>query len=225
MTFLRFGDRQKRIESLAEVAVHLAVVHQLERLQNVIGRNVELGQPIIGEVVVGRGGRAPHRFLEADEELLIVLPVAGLLRPQRLEGARRHIGRKVLLLLVRDRQITGDQLRHQADVGQALDVGVAAQRIHAAPAHADVAEHELQHRHGADVLRALGVLGPAERVHRGHRLGRRRGLGDHRRHFEELVLRRAADALDELGRILRDVLPSGDSTRSADCSSVSSAIT
>ena len=38
--------------------------------------------------------------------------------------------------LDRNGQIARDQMRHQADVGQTLDVGVAAQRIHAAATHA-----------------------------------------------------------------------------------------
>src|SRR5580692_10866908 len=47
------------------------------------------------------------------------------------------------------------------------------------------------------------MLGPAERVHRRHELVFGRRLGDHRRHFQELVLRRAADALDHFGRVDR----------------------
>ena len=52
-------ERHQRIEALAEVAVHLAVVHQLEHAQHVVGRHVELGQPVIGEIVRG-GRRRPH---------------------------------------------------------------------------------------------------------------------------------------------------------------------
>ena len=51
--FLRFGKDKQRVEALAEIAVELALVHQLESPQNVIGRHVELGQIVVGEVVVG----------------------------------------------------------------------------------------------------------------------------------------------------------------------------
>ena len=88
---LAVRERQQRIEALAEIAVHLALVHQLEHAQHVVGRHVELRQPIIGEIVVRRRRRSPHRLLEAHEELLVVLPVADLVRPQRLEAAARHI--------------------------------------------------------------------------------------------------------------------------------------
>ena len=74
------GGGQQRVEALAEIAVHLALVHQLEGAQNVVAWHVELRQPVIGEVVFRRRRVAPHRLLEADEELLVVLPVADLVR-------------------------------------------------------------------------------------------------------------------------------------------------
>ena len=54
-----------------------------------------------------------------------------------------------------------------AHVGRALDVGLAAQRRHAAAGHADVAQQKLQDAHGAAVLRAVGVLRLTERVQDG----------------------------------------------------------
>ena len=42
----------------------------------------------------------------------------------------------------------------QPEVGQALDVGVPAQRVHAAAGDADVAQQQLHHRAAADHLRA-----------------------------------------------------------------------
>ena len=50
-------------------------------------------------------------------------------------------------------------------------------------------------------------------------------LGDHLGDLQELVLRRAADALDHLGRVARDVLPSAGSRRSADSAASSSTLT
>ena len=191
-------------------------MHQLEGAQHVVGRHVELRQPVVGEAVLRRRRRAPHRLLEADEELPVVLPVAHLVGPQRLEAARRHVGVEVDLLLVGQRQVARDQVRHQPDVGQPLDVGVAAQRVHAAAAHADIAEDELQHRHGADVLRALGVLRPAERVHRRHRLGRRGRLRDHLGDLQELVLRACRRCARPSPACRRRRAASGGSRRSAD---------
>ena len=82
------GEGLLRIEALADVAVHLAVVHHLERPQHVVHRHVELGQPVIGPVVVGARRVAVDRLLEADEELVVVLPVARLVGPQRLVRVR-----------------------------------------------------------------------------------------------------------------------------------------
>ena len=90
--FLPVRERLQRVKSLAEVARHLALVHQLERPENVIGRDIHLRQPIIGEIIRRRRRVAVHGFLEADEELLVVLPVTRLARPQRLVGAGFHVG-------------------------------------------------------------------------------------------------------------------------------------
>ena len=81
----------QRIEALADVAVHLALIHHLEGAQDVVVRHVELRQPVIGPVVVGGRGLPVHRLLEADEELPVVLPVAHLARSQRLELLRLHV--------------------------------------------------------------------------------------------------------------------------------------
>ena len=52
-------ERQQRVEALAEIAVHLALVHQLEGAQHVVAGHVELGQPVVGEVVLRRRRRRP----------------------------------------------------------------------------------------------------------------------------------------------------------------------
>ena len=46
----------ERVEALADVAVHLAVRHHLESLDDVVERNVEFRQPVIGPVVIGCRG-------------------------------------------------------------------------------------------------------------------------------------------------------------------------
>ena len=200
------GEGQKGVEALTEVVVDLARLHQVEHAQDVIARHVQLGQVVIGPVVFGRSGIAPHGLHEADHELGIVLPIAGLTRPQRLEVAAGHIGGPVRLFFGRDVEIARDQVRHQPQVGQALNVGMAAQRVHPAAPDADIAQDQLQHRHAANILRTLGMLGPAKRIHRGHGLVGRRAFADHLGDMQEAVLGRAADLLDQLGRVARDML-------------------
>ncbi len=164
---LLVGERHQRVEPLAEIAIDLPLVHQLEGPQHIVG-DIELWQPVIAEIVVRGRFLAVHGLLEADEEFGVVLPIAELSRSQRFEAAALQIGRLADLLLARQGQIARDQIAHQPEIGQALNIGMTAQRIHAAAGDADVAEQQLDHRHRPDVLRALGVLGPAERVHAGH---------------------------------------------------------
>ena len=97
--FLPVRERLQRVEALAEIAGHLALVHQLEGPENVIGRDIHLRQPIIGEVIVRPRRVSVHGFLEADEELLGVLPITRLARPQRLISAGFHISGEINLLL------------------------------------------------------------------------------------------------------------------------------
>ncbi|KAG0759738.1 hypothetical protein G6F22_019294 [Rhizopus arrhizus] len=172
----------------------LAFVHQLVRLQHVV-RLVELGQVIEAPVVVGGGGVAPPRFHQADVELRIVLPERHLVGAQRLLRALGDVGVVVLFVLFRQRQVAGQQVGHQADVGQALDVGVSAQRVHAAAGHADVAQQQLHHGAGTHVLRAHRVLRPAQRVQDGHRLVLAGGGRDHVPDLADAVGRRTADAV------------------------------
>ena len=105
-------------------------------------------------MVLGRGGIAPPRLHQADHELVHVLRIAQLIRPQRLEGPRRNELVPGLLAVHRQVDIARQQLRHQAQVRQPLDVGMAAQGIHAAAGYSDIAEQQLHHRSLADHLRA-----------------------------------------------------------------------
>ena len=101
----------------------------------------------------------------------------------------------------RHRQVPGQLVVEQLEVGGALHVGVAPERDHAAARPPDVAEEELEHAERADVLDAGGVLGEVERVGDGARLlgpgVAAEELGD----LLELGLRNPADALDHLGGV------------------------
>ena len=82
---------------------------------------------------------------------------------------------------------------------------MAAQREDAAAGPPNVAEQQLQDRRRADVLHADGVLRPADGIAEGGGAlasgVRRDRLGD----AQEDVLWRAADLLDQLRRVAREV--------------------
>ncbi len=52
-------EGKKWVEALADVAIDLAGIHQLEHAKHIIGRHVELGEVIEGPVVVDPGGIPP----------------------------------------------------------------------------------------------------------------------------------------------------------------------
>ncbi len=196
----------QRIEALADIAVHLAGVHHVEGADDVVAYAFDLRQPVVGPVIVDAGCVAIDRLLETDEELPIVLQIADLAGAQRLVLPRRHVLLECGLAVFWQHQVARHRVRQQADVGKPLDVGMAAQSIHAAARHPDIAEQQLDHRHGADVLGPDRVLGPAEGEHAGHRLVGRRRAGEERANLQVLVLRRAADIRHHLRRIAFDVL-------------------
>jgi hypothetical protein len=200
------GERLQRIEALADISSHLAVHHHLESLDDVVKRNVEFRQPVVGPVIVRARGVAKEGLLEADEELGGILIIADRARTKRLETPRLHVLLVRLLVVERQIHVSRHLVRQQSDIGQPLDVRVAAQGIHAAAGHADVAEQQLDHRHGADVLGTDRMLGPAQREQRRHRLVRRRRGGDQFTDLQVLVLRRAADARHHFGRVASDML-------------------
>ena len=82
-------------------------------------------------------------------------------------------------------------------VGRALDVGLPAQRVHAAARHPHVAEQRLDDGHGADVLDADGVLGPAHGVHDGAGLALGAGGGIGLVDLQQVLLRGAGDLGDQ----------------------------
>ena len=63
------GGREQWVETLAEITIHFAYVHQLEGTQNVVTWDIEFRQRVVGEVVFGRRRRAPHGLLEANEDV------------------------------------------------------------------------------------------------------------------------------------------------------------
>ncbi|MCY1174219.1 hypothetical protein D9M73_144130 [compost metagenome] len=164
------GQCGNGVEALAHVAVDLALPHQVEHLEDVVLGNVQFRQVVVGPVVLGRGVGAVPGFHQADVELAVVLPVGQLPRTHRLARPLVDVGRVVLLGIPRQGQVARQQVGKQAEVGQALDIGVPAQGVHAAAGHADVAQQQLRHGAGADHLRAHRVLGPAQGVHDGHGL-------------------------------------------------------
>ena len=123
-------------------------------------------------------------------------------------------------------QVARQHLRVGAHVGDALHVGVAAQRVDAAARAAHVAEQQLDHRHRADVLRADRVLRPAERVEdRHHLVGRRRVGRSSRRSSGTGPSACRVMLLTMLRRVARSSASSAAGTRTAGSACVSSTST
>src|SRR5690606_24004601 len=92
----------------------------------------QLGQVVEAPVVFRLGSGTVPGLHQADVELAVVLPVGHLPRAQRLGGALGDVGRVILLGIQPQGQVTRQQVGEQAQVGQALDVGMPAQRVDAA---------------------------------------------------------------------------------------------
>ena len=203
LVFVR--ERGDRVKALANIAIHFALIHHLEVLQNVVAL-IPLRQPVIAPAVFRGGFVAEEGFHHGDEELRIVAPVVDLVFQQRLRRVSRQVGLQVGLFFVRQRHVAWQAGGEQAEVGQALDIGVAAQGVDAAARHPHVAEQQLDHRHGADILRTDGVLGPAESVQERCGLIRRAGFSNVFTDFEEVGLRRTADVFDHIRGITGNML-------------------
>ena len=102
LVFVR--ERSHRIEALAEISRHLAVIHHIEVLDNVVSL-VPLRQPVKAPVVLFLRRIAVERFHQADEEFRIVAPVVHLVRQQRFRRIRRQIALQIRLLFRRQRQV------------------------------------------------------------------------------------------------------------------------
>ncbi|MNM72825.1 hypothetical protein D3C81_845270 [compost metagenome] len=105
-------------------------------------------------MILGGGIGAVPGLHQADVELAVVLPVGHLPGTQRLECTFGNVGVVILFGLGRQGQVTRQQVGQQAEVGQALDVGVPAQGVDAPARHADVAQQQLHHGRATDHLRA-----------------------------------------------------------------------
>ena len=193
-------DGRGRVLAHSEHALDLAVAHaNHHRHVRVVA--VNLGVPVVAEVVVLGGRVAVHGLEVADQELGHVGPVA---RRQRL-GLEVVLERVVRLEGRRRRHVAVDAVVEGRDVGAALDGSVAAQGEDAATRPAHVAQQQLEQRRRANHLDTVGVLGPGHGVAEGAgavgaRVGRQR-LG----HLEEDVLRAARHPLDHLRRVAREV--------------------
>ena len=159
------GSGVAGVHAPCEVALDGAVLHLLE------GRHLgpvaavvagDLGPPVVAIVVFDRGVVAVPLLEGGHHELGLVGVVAvgvGLaLEPVREGVAVGGVG---------PLEVGGLLVDQHAHVGCALDVGLAAQRAHAAAGDAHVAAQQLQDGHGAGVLGAVGVLGLAQSVEDG----------------------------------------------------------
>ena len=131
LVFIR--ERRHRVKALAEVAVDLALRHHLEVLQHVVAF-VPLRQPVKAPAVVLLRLVAVEGLHHADEEFRVVAPVVHLARQQRLRRVGLQVGVEIGLFLRRQRHVARQALRQQAEIGQPLDVGVAAQLLTPPPA-------------------------------------------------------------------------------------------
>ncbi len=167
---LGVGAAHRRVLAVGEEALDLAVVHVHEHVLVAVGvGRGALGQPLVAELVVLGGGVAVEGLEQAHHELRPVDPEPALRRLLLEIGL--EIGMRVAQ---RHRQVAGQLVVEQLEVGRALHVGVTAQRDDAAARPPDVAEEELQHAQRADVLDAVGVLGEVQRVGDGARSSRDR---------------------------------------------------
>ena len=164
-----------------------------------LGRN--LRPPVVTVVVVHGCVLAEPLLQGGDDELRLVGVVAvGIgLRLQPLAQACAIGG-------VCPLQVSGMLVDHHTHVRCTLDVGLAAQGVHAAAGDADVAKQQLHHGHGSRVLGAIGVLGLAERVEHGAGLtglgGRGIGFVDE---FENILVH-TADTANGVERVTGIVL-------------------
>src|SRR5207248_7102904 len=116
---------------------------------------------------------------------------------------------RLVHLVVRHRQVPGQEVEQGRDVGRTLDARLPAQRPDAAAGAAHVAQQELDDRAGADVLHAHAVLGPAARVHQRGGALPARVPGPGPAHLVEQLPGYAADLLHHL-RGVAGVVPLED---------------
>ena len=193
------------VHAPVEVALDNALLHELERGDMRVVDGTRLGRnlrpPVVTVVVVHGCVLAEPLLQGGDDELRLVGVVAvGIgLRLQPLAQACAIGG-------VCPLQVSGMLVDHHTHVRCTLDVGLAAQGVHAAAGDADVAKQQLHHGHGSRVLGAIGVLGLAERVEHGAGLtglgGRGIGFVDE---FENILVH-TADTANGVERVTGIVL-------------------
>ena len=75
-----------------------------------------------------------------------------------------QIRRQIRVVGNRPFQIAGQRVVQAGHVGRALNIRMAAKRVHATARPADVTEKKLNHGGGADDLRSESMLRPAHRI-------------------------------------------------------------
>ncbi|MNC31369.1 hypothetical protein D3C75_796880 [compost metagenome] len=134
-----------------------------------------------------------------------MLVVVDLIFQQRRRRGLLEVAGQGGLLVGRQVHVAGQTQRQQAEVGVALDVGVATQGVDPATGHADVAQQQLDHARATDHLRAVGVVGPAQGVEEGGGAVRHAGAGEDRADLQEIILGRTANVGDHFRGVAADV--------------------
>ena len=201
------GQGVHRVEAENETAAHLAPEHAVEKVHvGVIHALGGLGNQAVTKVVVRRGLFPIPALQQADQVLGLVLPPVGALGVLAGRGVGLVVIGNGLPLVDGHAQVTGQDMVEQGMVGGALDIGLAAQGVHAAAGNAHVAQQQLDHAGRTDVLHPHGVLGPTQGVHHGPGLGGNTrgavGLVD----LEQVFLRHTGDAGDLVQAVARVVL-------------------
>jgi len=193
------------IHSPGEEPGELAFVHLVEDHQpGIVGPVVHLGHH--GVRLFRRRIHAVHGPQETGRVFRVIFPPVQavlflrgrgfllIVFLQRLEGSRRRA------------EIPRPDMEEESVVRRSLNVGLAAHGRDAAAGDAHVSQQKLDHAHGPDHLGAHGVLCPAHGVQLDARLVRlARGcveLVD----LDQLVLGRAGDFRNDLGRVARVLL-------------------
>ena len=138
---LGLGAINRRVLTHANDPLHLHLVHSDDEvLVGVRVRLLPLGKVVVRIVVVLRRRPSPPGLEQADDELRVVHPEPALRRRLLQVVRQRRVGR-----LERRRRIPREHVVEGPEVGRTLDVGVAAERDHAAAGASDVPENELEH--------------------------------------------------------------------------------
>ncbi len=209
--FLRIRTDGHAVHAKGEHAFDDAVVHIVPELHPRVVA-VYLGQIVERPVVLFCGGVSVHSLEEAHGEFRRVTPVVERVPLRRLGRLRSDSLQPACKISVRRDwhfQITGKVVENSGHVRCALNVGMAAQSIHAAACPANVAHQQLQHGCRADRLGSRRMLGPAHGVDDGCRFPDVTVLaygGEQISRLQKLLPWNAGNALDHLGCVAGVVL-------------------